>query len=354
MNDGSVAVLGGGSMGTTLANIVASAGRPCILWCATEEAARSVNDEHRHEKLFKGYALATGLRASTDLAATVRGASIVVCAVRSTEFGTLAKRLAPLVTRDQILLSATKGLDLASLKPMSELLSQECSANVVGAIAGPNVTHDMMANRLSAIVVSTTAPEATATSARYLETEVLRVYTNDDLVGVEWFAVLKNVVAIAVAVGIGLDLAVNTRSILITRAIAEICHVAEKKGARRTTFWGLCGVGDLYLTTTSPHSLNRDLGILLGQGQKLAEIVARCPSFPRGSTRCEGVTSSHTPSVSRCRLRPPYARSWMANAPLKRSRRSSGCTPRTISTPTRSNHAVECIATSSVGCRCCR
>jgi glycerol-3-phosphate dehydrogenase (NAD(P)+) len=259
-----------------------------MLWCESEAGAQSVNEHHRHEKLFKDHPLAPSLRATTDVEAALHGSTLVICAVQSPAFRALAKRLAPRISPEHVLLSATKGLDVTSLKRMSELLAEECPGNVVGAIAGPNVTYEIMANQLSAIVVSTTQPAATPSIARLLETERLRVYTNDDLLGVEWFAVLKNVVAIAVAVGIGLDLAVNTRSILMTQAIAEICHLAERKGARPSTFWGLCGIGDLYLTTTSPQSLNREVGIQLGKGRSLADILGSLPEPPEGVNAVRG------------------------------------------------------------------
>jgi len=275
-----VAVLGDGSMGTTLAHVVASAGRKARLWCRSASTAASINEGRRHDRMFPESELAPTLTATTSLEEAVRGAPLVICATPSQSFPDLGKRLRPLVTRDQVLLSATKGIDLRSLRRMSEILRDETKARAVGAISGPNITPEIMAGQLTAIVLASSDHEATAASARVLQTDRLRVYANDDLVGVELVGALKNVVAVAVGIATGLDLALNTRSLLMTRGIAEICHLAVKMGADARTFWGLGGIGDLYLTCTSPQSLNREVGVRLGRGDRLETILADLKEIP--------------------------------------------------------------------------
>jgi len=275
-----VAVLGDGSMGTTLAQVVAASGRSARLWCRSGSTSSSINERRRHDRMFPNAELAPTLSATTDLEEAVRGAPLVICAVPSQSFHGLAKQLGPLVTRDQVLLSATKGIDLRSLRRMSELLQLETGARAVGAISGPNITPEIMAGQLTAIVLASSDHEATAASARVLQTDRLRVYANDDLVGVELVGALKNVVAVAVGIATGLDLALNTRSLLMTRGIAEICHLAVNMGADERTFWGLGGIGDLYLTCTSPQSMNREVGVRLGRGEKLATILGDMKEVP--------------------------------------------------------------------------
>lgn len=282
MMDGHVAVLGDGTMGTTLASVAAAGDRPCTLWCQTEEAARSVNERRRHNRHFTNHELIGPLRATTALEDAVNGASIILSAVSSTSFRDLAKRLGPLVSPAQAVFSATKGFDLGSLARLSTVLREETRATDVGAISGPNITHEIMAGNLSALVIASTSSQATAACARSLRLPHLPVYTSDDLVGLEMCGALKNVVAIAVGIATGLDLAVNTRAILFTRGISEITHLAVTFGGKADTFFGLSGIADLYLSTTSPQSLNWQIGVGLGKGQKLADILSGLAEVPEG------------------------------------------------------------------------
>lgn len=284
MSDGHIAVLGDGSMGTALAHVAAVAGRSSRLWCRSPAGADAINQTHRNEPMFGARTLAPTLRATADLAAAVRGADLVIAAVHSTKFRELAKQLRPLVTADQILLSSTKGIDVGSLKRMSQILAEEAGAAVVGTIGGANITPEIIDGKLTAIVVATTSREATAKVAQLLETPNFIVYANDDLVGVEAIGALKNVAAVALGIGAGLDFAMNARSFLLTRAVAEIRHLVVRLGGSAETFMGQAGLADLFLTCTSPQSLNRQLGIDLGRGKSLAEIVAGLKEVPEGIT----------------------------------------------------------------------
>lgn len=275
-----VAILGEGTMAIALGHLVASGGRRATLWCSPSTVV-SVN-RHRHERFFPGHMLADGLTATTDMAACVRGASLVINATPSASFRAVARLLGPLVTAGQVLLSATKGLEPSSYERLSTVLKAECAGSDVGAIAGPNITPEMMAGKLSAIVVATTSQDATNMCARLLERPHLRVHGNADLVGVELASSLKNVVAIAVGIAAGMNWATNTSSMLLTRGVAEIGHLAVALGGCWNSFFGLAGLADLYLSCTSTHSLNRRVGTELGQGRALADILAELTELPEG------------------------------------------------------------------------
>lgn len=303
MTDGHVAILGDGTMGTTLAIAAAAGDRSCVLWCQSAATARSINERRRHDRHFTDHDVAAPLRATTDLREAVQGASLVINATTSTSFRDTARALGSLVTSDQAVFSATKGFDLPSLSRLSSVLREETAAGAVGAISGPNITNEIMAGQLSALVVASTTAESTALCARKLRLPHLPVYTNDDLVGVELSGALKNVVAIAVGIATGLDLGVNARSILITRAIAEIRHLSLELGAKPNTFFGLAGIADLYLTTTSSRSLNWQIGLGLGKGSKLANILSALAETPEGINTvraCRALAYSRNLSLPIC------------------------------------------------------
>jgi glycerol-3-phosphate dehydrogenase (NAD(P)+) len=171
---------------------------------------------------------------------------------------------------------------------MSEVLVEELRTEAVGAISGPNVTPDIMAGQLTALVVASRHADVVAAGARALTTSRIKVYGNADLVGVEAAGVFKNAIAIAMGVATGLGWPANTRSFLLTRGLAEIRQLGLALGADPATFYGLAGIGDLFLTSTSPDSLNYRVGIELGKGRSLEASVAAMPEMPEGINSTRG------------------------------------------------------------------
>jgi glycerol-3-phosphate dehydrogenase (NAD(P)+) len=283
-----VAVLGEGSMGTALAATVASRDRPCVLWCRSVEVADAIRERRRNPHHFPSHQLPPALSATADIRHAVDGASLVVVAVPSPLFRATAQTLAAVFAPPQMVLSATKGLEASSLKRMSEVLREELRTDAVGTISGPNVTPDIMAGQLTAVVVASPDRNVIAAGARALATPRLKVYGNSDLDGVETAGVLKNAVAIAMGLATGLGWPANTRSFLFTRGLAEIRRLGLALGAGPDTFYGLAGTGDLFLTSTSPDSLNYRVGIELGQGRALAAIVAGMSEMPEGINSTRG------------------------------------------------------------------
>jgi glycerol-3-phosphate dehydrogenase (NAD(P)+) len=280
--DKRVAVLGSGSFGTTVAHVVAGAGRPCIVWGRDEDVAREINEKHRNPRYFSDKPLAPQLRATTDLDEAARGAPLIVVAVASSAFREVSRRLGDFVTGDQVLLSATKGLEPRTHKRMSEILKEETCAKKVGALSGPNIAREILEGQPAATVVASRFREAIELGAQLLYGPRFRVYGNEDLVGVELAGALKNVIAIASGVSTGLGLGDNARSLLITRGLAEIQRLGVKLGADPLTFSGLAGIGDLFVTCTSPHSRIHLVGIGLAKGKKLEQILEELGEVAEG------------------------------------------------------------------------
>ncbi len=268
-----VAVLGAGSFGTTIANVVAGAGRPVFLWGRDEEVAKGINETKKSTKVFKDIPLSAGIRATTSLEEAAKGAPVVVVAIPSSSFREVARKLGDFVTGDQVLLSATKGLEPRTHKRMSEILKEETCVKKVGALSGPNIAKEIMLGQPAATVVASRFKDAIELSSHLLSGPRFRVYGNNDLLGVELAGALKNVIAIASGVATGLELGDNTRSLLITRGLAEIQRMGVKLGADPLTFSGLAGIGDLFVTCMSPLSRNHRVGAALAKGQKLATIL---------------------------------------------------------------------------------
>jgi len=278
---GRCAVVGDGSMGTTLAHVIAAGGHECTLWCRSAETAAAIARDGRHPDRPR-HALDPRLRATTSLAEAVDGAALVVVAVHSTEFRGTARALGALATPEQVLLSATKGIELPTLRLMSDLLREAAPECAVGTLGGPNITGEIMDGQASALLVASPSDQARALAVRALSAPHLLVLSTDDLWSVELVSVLKNVAAIAVAIGAGMGMGHNGQGLLLSRALAEIRALVAALGADAGACDGPAGIADLFLTATSPQSLNRRLGMELGRGRRLEEILPELPEVPEG------------------------------------------------------------------------
>jgi len=267
------AVLGGGTMGTALANAVASGHRDCVLWSRDAELVRDINGNHRNSRHFPDRPLAHSLRATATLEEAVAGTQLAIIAVRSDAFRGLVRELSVFAPRKLVVFSATKGLEPQTNKRMSELIREETQAREIGAISGPNMTYDIVACRPTGIVAVSQSSSAVVLLSNLIELPTLRVFGSSDILGVELAGALKNVVALAVGLAAGLELGDNFRSLLIAWGLAEIQKLATSMGARSDTFMGLAGIGDLFLTSTSPHSRNHMVGVELGKGARLVDLV---------------------------------------------------------------------------------
>ena len=267
-----VAVVGAGSWGTTVATIAART-VPTVLWARRPELADAVNARHENTDYLPGVALPGHLRATASLDEAVSGASIVVMAIPSHGFRAVLESLAPHVGADIPILSLTKGLEQGTQRRMTEVIAEVLPGHGAGVLTGPNLAREIVAGQPAATVVAMTDPAVAASVQVLLGTENFRVYTNPDVVGCEMAGATKNVLAIAAGISTGLGLGDSSLAALITRGLAELGRLCVAMGGQRMTIAGLAGVGDLVATCTSPLSRNRAVGVELGRGRSLDEIL---------------------------------------------------------------------------------
>ena len=277
-----VAVIGAGAWGTALANLRARAGDEVVIWAFEADVVKDINERHRNEYFFPDAPLEQGLRATGDVREAVSGASVIVSAAPSHAVRTVMGTAAGAIARDATVVSASKGLEMTGLKRMTEVLA-EVLPGVPGivALSGPTFAREVYEGQPTACAAAGEAePACRAQTA--MSASAFRVYTNEDVIGVELGGALKNVIAIAAGILEGLGLGNNPRAALITRGLAEITRLGVAMGAHPLTFAGLAGMGDLVLTACGPLSRNRSLGVALGQGKTLAEIMAGRHSVAEG------------------------------------------------------------------------
>ncbi|MGE0456363.1 MAG: NAD(P)H-dependent glycerol-3-phosphate dehydrogenase [Vicinamibacteria bacterium] len=269
-----LSVLGAGSWGTALAQHAASCGHPVTLYAREPELARAIDRDHANPEFLPGVALARELRGTSDLGEAVAGAEALIVAIPSEFCRTFYRQLTPLAPATAPLVSATKGLELGSLRRMTEVAAEELPGRPLAALSGPSFALEVARGQPSAVVLASAHEDALAMLQRALSSRSFRVYGSSDLVGVELAGALKNVIAIAAGILAGLGYGHNTVAALITRGLAEMSRLALAKGGRAETLSGLAGLGDLVLTCTGALSRNRALGEALGRGQSLQEAQA--------------------------------------------------------------------------------
>jgi glycerol-3-phosphate dehydrogenase (NAD(P)+) len=271
-----VAVLGAGTWGTAFAKVMADAGRDVVLWARRPEVAAAINDGHGNPDYLPGVALPGLLSATTDAAAALDGADAVVLAVPSQ---TLRHNLAGwrgLLPAGSTLVSLAKGVELGTLRRMSEVIVEVAGVPVdqVAVVSGPNLAKEIAAEEPTATVIACTDHDRAVALQRACTTGYFRSYTNTDVVGCELGGAGKNVIALACGMAAGMGFGDNTRASLITRGLAEIARLGVALGADPMTFAGLAGLGDLVATCSSPLSRNRTFGERLGRGESLAQAEA--------------------------------------------------------------------------------
>jgi glycerol-3-phosphate dehydrogenase (NAD(P)+) len=278
-----VAVLGAGSWGTTLANLLTLKGNSVRLWAFEPEVVEAINQRHENPVFLPGVALAPDLRAFADAGETVADASVVVSAAPSHAVRSVVTRVRGQIPAGTLVVSATKGIETDTLALMSTVID-ECLPGVrFAALSGPSFALEVCQGQPT-LVVAAAREEATARDAqRIFATPRFRVYSHDDVIGVELAGALKNVIAIAAGILEGLGMGHNPRAALITRGLAEITRLGLALGASPLTFAGLAGMGDLILTATGDLSRNRALGVALAQGQSLADYRAQHRTVAEGA-----------------------------------------------------------------------
>jgi glycerol-3-phosphate dehydrogenase (NAD(P)+) len=274
-----ISVIGAGAWGTALAIALARQNRHDVsLWAFEKEVCDSISRRGVNEMFLPEQQLPLGINTTNSLEEALRGAQIVVSVMPSHHARRVFQSMSPHLREDMLFVSATKGVENETLLRMSEVIRQVISEKGwnprIGAISGPSFAKEVAKGDPTAITVGTKDTELASLVQREFSDHTFRIYTNDDIIGVELGGALKNVIAIAAGVCDGLGLGHNTIAALITRGLAEIARLAVACGARQETMAGLAGMGDLVLTCTGGLSRNRTVGVELGKGRKLDEVIA--------------------------------------------------------------------------------
>lgn len=280
------AVLGAGAWGTALADLLAANGAETSIWAHEPEVVEAINARHENPMFLAGHRLTDTLRATTDAPGAVDGAQLVVMAAPSPHVRAVTQSVKPAVARGAVVVVASKGLERGSLSLMTDVVAEELGDPVV-ALSGPSFAAEVAARQPTAIVAASTDAAAAELAQRTFSNTLFRVYTHDDVPGVELGGALKNVMAVATGIAEGLGFGFNTRAALITRGLAEMSRLGVALGANPATFAGLAGMGDLVLTCTGALSRNRALGVAIGQGATLAEALAGKTTVAEGANTTE-------------------------------------------------------------------
>ncbi|WP_240724645.1 NAD(P)H-dependent glycerol-3-phosphate dehydrogenase [Halomonas borealis] len=268
-----VAVLGGGSFGTALASIAADNGFEVRQWLRDPALVEQINREHRNDRYLPGHAINPAVQASSAFEEVLPGAGLVLVAIPSQAFRAVVRQARPWLDAEQILVSTTKGIEEAGFKLMSRLLEEESGFPHIGVLSGPNLATEVAERQLTATVIASDDALTRTRVQAALGCDYFRVYASNDRYGVELGGALKNVYAIAAGMAAALGMGENTRSMLMTRALAEMSRFAVSQGANPMTFLGLAGVGDLIVTCSSSRSRNYRVGFALGEGRTLDEAI---------------------------------------------------------------------------------
>jgi glycerol-3-phosphate dehydrogenase (NAD(P)+) len=279
-----VAVVGAGSWGTTVAAVVAQSS-DVRLWARRPELAEAINSTGQNEDYLPGFTLPSGLAATSDLGEALDGVDAVVMGVPSHGFRAVLEEARPEIDAATPIISLTKGLEAGSNMRMTQVIVDVLPGHEpagIGVLTGPNLAREIMEGQPAASVISVPDEKIATVLQSVFMTPSLRVYSNTDVVGCEMAGSLKNVMALAAGMAHGLGYGDNSMATLITRALAELSRLGRAMGGNPATFAGLAGMGDLIATCISPLSRNHRVGIALGKGKRLEEIIAEMNMVAEG------------------------------------------------------------------------
>lgn len=285
----SIGVIGAGSWGTAISNLLAGAGHDVVLWGRDPALVEAINSERRNPRYLKDVELSPNVTASFHIPDAAVGKEVVVMALPSQAMRSIATSIASHIDDRQIIVSLTKGLETGTLLRMSQVIKEVLPAPAVAVLSGPNHAEEVSQNIPCATVIAVDDPVIGAKLQELFMTQTFRVYTNKDLPGVELAAATKNVIAIAVGISDGLGYGDNAKAALMTRGLAEMTRLGVAMGAKARTYAGLAGVGDLIATCTSRHSRNRAVGERLAKGQPVDEAQAALGMVAEGVRTVEAV-----------------------------------------------------------------
>lgn len=271
-----VTVLGAGSWGTALAMVLANNDHDCLLWSHRDEQAAEINTKHTNKKYLPDTTLPANLKATSDFQKAIQYSNVIVIAVPTKAIREVCQNMLPFLDEKKLFVHVSKGIEPDSLKRISEMIEEELSSTVTEAIvvlSGPSHAEEVVLKHPTTITVASENMNAAEKIQDLFMNKYFRVYTNDDVIGVEIGAALKNVIALAAGIVDGLGYGDNAKAALITRGLAEISRLGISLGAQPYTFFGLTGMGDLIVTCTSVHSRNWRAGNMLGKGATLETVL---------------------------------------------------------------------------------
>jgi glycerol-3-phosphate dehydrogenase (NAD(P)+) len=281
-------VVGAGAWGTALADLLSRNGHDVLLWAYEPDVVESINKKHENVRFLGGNSLAPALKATGDIARAVDGAELITLATPSHVTRSIVRSAAQSMSRSAPIVVASKGIEKGTLSLMTEVAEQEIAGATVVALSGPSFAKEVVTCQPTAVVVASGDEEAAAIAQRAFSSAYFRAYTHTDVIGVELGGALKNVMAVATGIAEGLGLGFNARAALVTRGLAEMTRLGLALGAEQSTFAGLAGLGDLVLTCTGSLSRNRAVGVEVGKGKTLDEVL-------RGKeTVAEGVVTAQS------------------------------------------------------------
>lgn len=276
-----IAVLGGGSFGTAMANIATKNGCLVTMWLRDKRTVKALQKTHINKKYLPNHQLDERLNFSSDLVQTVKDKDLIFVVVPSTAVRETLRNIAPYITH-QAVISLTKGIEKDTFALMSEIISQELPQVAYGVISGPNLAQEIMNNMPSATVIASHSEAVRLAVQTALHSAFFRVFASDDVKGVEFGGALKNIYAVAMGMASAYQVGENTKAMLLTRALAEMSRFGVAVGANPLTFLGLSGVGDLYATCNSPLSRNYQVGNMLGKGMTLDDALKKLGQTAEG------------------------------------------------------------------------
>ncbi len=277
-----ITIVGAGSWGTALAHLLAQKGFSVFLLARREEVVEAINRRQENPFYLPKIRLSSKIKATKEAEEAFRGAQVVIWAVPSHALREMVRRLKALFPKQVPMVSTIKGIEEKSLLTMSQVLAEEVPEHPVVVLSGPSFAEEVAQERPTAVTVAGYQREVTEKIQHLLATSYFRAYLSLDVLGVELAGALKNVIAIAVGISDGLGMGLNARAALITRGLAEISRLGLHLGANPLTFSGLAGLGDLVLTCTGPLSRNRTVGLRLGKGERLEEILSDLKQVAEG------------------------------------------------------------------------
>jgi len=287
-----VVVVGDGQMGLVMADGLAHGGHETVVWGPFEDHVAELADS-RASKRLPGFVLDDSIQVVADSAQALAGADLVVCAIPCQFIRPVFKDLARVIDGAPTLVSVAKGIEIGTLMRPTEILSEQiaCPEAATVCLSGPTIATELMAHKVATMVAASDSPESARLVQDVFATSWLRIYTNTDLIGVEFAGAVKNVVAIAAGIIDGLEEGFNAKSALLARGLSEIVRLGQALGARPETFFGIAGVGDLATTCFSPEGRNRSCGEAIGRGMPLQRYLDESRCVVEGVASTESIMS---------------------------------------------------------------